>query len=380
MDMISAAMGLEYGSDEEMRALSQRLRKEKRAADIFAMSPTFAKEAQQQQESIMASAEKAGLHRAKQLNRQSQEKMAAERNQMYRDLSAASENFDPTQPGMTKKERTMYDPETRQFYNVGSRQGVMVNLATQEVIPKELAMRLIERRPLSQGQEDKLIQSYTDRIAPLMETARSIHTIEELLKPYAEKGVPVSEIPAMGTAERIPVLGKALRLAGDVWATGDTKAEQAPYGTMWSAVQKMINAIKHERIGSQQTKIEIKNITDELGRGALDHPDVFIAAFDRIKDILVRNAQMQIAEVDPRIMQQMEMRYADIGAQNPLTDPELWQFEKLEFPESKNIISKLWGDKLHPDDVSNTQHMIPKQKYPPHWSEEDIRLFEEANQ
>lgn len=95
-DMISAALGLEYGSDEEMRALAQQLRKEKGAADFFSISPTFAKQAAQQQKDILASAERAGLARSKQLDRESAEKRAFA-------MAAAQAGVDPAMEAYSKK-------------------------------------------------------------------------------------------------------------------------------------------------------------------------------------------------------------------------------------------------------------------------------------
>lgn len=377
MDEIDALFGLDVSDEEKQRMLSDVLRERKRAADFFAISPTFQDQARIEQQNVLESAKQAGLLKKALEDRKSREKIAADRDQLYRDLAAAKgEDLDPTKPGVTKGVGYYWNPETREFYHVGFRYGVPVNMATQERVPPELMERLVERKPLTQSQEAKLFQSYTDKADPLIESAMAIKEIDRLLKPYAEAGTPVADIKGMGTLERLPILGKAVRLAGDIWATGDTKEEQAPYGTMWSAVQKLMNAIKKERIGSQQTKIEIENITDELGRGALDHPDVFIAAFDRIKDVLERDMQMQIAAIDPAIMQQMDMRYAEINAQNPLTDPELLKFERYEFPESKNILHKIWPDKT---EAELQQEAMPDPwTYPPHWTEEDIRAYEDS--
>jgi hypothetical protein len=78
MDSISALMGLEAPEDEKMRMLADRLRGEQQAGQIFSMSqiPGIGDAAAQHVQDVNASAQQAGLARAKELDRQAADERA----------------------------------------------------------------------------------------------------------------------------------------------------------------------------------------------------------------------------------------------------------------------------------------------------------------
>jgi hypothetical protein len=78
MDEISALMGMGITNEEQLRAMADGLRGQKRAADAFALStvPEIQASAQNQQQSILEGAKQAGLAKAKEADRLSREKIA----------------------------------------------------------------------------------------------------------------------------------------------------------------------------------------------------------------------------------------------------------------------------------------------------------------
>jgi hypothetical protein len=131
MDSISALMGLEAQEDEKMRMLADRLRGEQQAGQIFSMSqiPGIGDVAAQHVQDVNASAQQAGLARAKELDRLNQKKIADERNKASIAAAIASAGLDPsTEAYLTARAGADSDALDSIFDQSGVAEGLLTSL------------------------------------------------------------------------------------------------------------------------------------------------------------------------------------------------------------------------------------------------------------
>lgn len=321
--------------DERLRALAESLRGRQVAADFFSGSslPNLQRMAQAEQKYIQDTAERQGvlreaLEKRKQRSdefRQRQELLERQQDELgqYREALLASrtgEGFDPSAPGTTKNIGRFVDTEGNERI-IGFREGVPVDLSTQQPITAEEMQVLRPQTPLSEAAEVQAFEDLGKRTKDINTLVSQIEALDTRLEPYAEAGTPISKVPGFGFFEKMPVVG------GPARAFQDLISSEGAQGKNFAAMKSVMNTIARLRAGLAQTGIELENIRAESGMDALSDPRVFASYYDRLKDSLEADLADIEATTSPRLLKEYGKRTG--GGRDVFAH----QFRRFEFPD-----------------------------------------------
>lgn len=311
MSDIEALMGLGISDEDQLRAMAERLRGRQRAADFFAMSTVepIQQAAVGEQKRITDSAGQAGVLKKALDERRAQDersRLQRENNlavaKTYADARGRGLAVDISQPGVTKSIGRWVNRKTGEEVTVGFRQGVPINLITQE--PMDLT-GWVQQTPMSETSEMNAMAKAGGRIEGVNQMIGRMKEIDKQLTPYLEKGVPVDEIPGLGFWEKNWLTGKVVRGVQDLISEG------APQAEVYQAVAGLMNTINRTQAGLTQTKGEMERIRDETGLDVFTDPQAFANSFERIRRAIDADLSLVKASTPPRIWNMLEEQYPD---------------------------------------------------------------------
>lgn len=240
--------------------------------------------------------------------------------------------------------RRIVEDETGALHTVANtRDGRLVELTPEGPIPlTENAMEWEE--PISQNQKAQQMLKLEQNMEPIQQITRAIDNIDDMLIPYARKGLKPEQIPGLGWLEKMPFVGAPLRGVQDLVSTGDTPLESAPQGTVNAAIKGLTSIIARNLAGLAQTKIELQKIEQQSGTDALTDPAVFAEFLDRIKSAVEQDLMRVRSTVHKSTYREFQENLA-AGSEEfgePLPNPFEHRFRRINWGQT-GVASDGWG-------------------------------------